>query len=101
MQSNKLKEIKEILSYIYPEDYNKIYNSVKEKINLINTERKNFYKLSNNDSILITYADNLYRENEKGLKTLNDFSEKYLKDSVNTIHILPFFLILPMTVSQL
>lgn len=91
MQSNKLKEIKEILSYIYPEDYNKIYNSVKEKINLINTERKNFYKLSNNDSILITYADNLYRENEKGLKTLNDFSEKYLKDSVNTIHILPFF----------
>ena len=46
----------------------------------------------NQDKVfLITYGDVLTSEGEKPLKTLQRFSEQYLKGSISTIHILPFF----------
>ncbi len=42
-------------------------------------------------SILITYADNIYREGEKPLETLHGFLKKYVKDIITGVHILPFF----------
>ena len=47
--------------------------------------------LSELDSLLITYGDQV-RETEKShLQTLNDFCEKYLREVVSGIHILPFY----------
>jgi len=43
------------------------------------------------DVALITYADSIQAEGEKPLVTLKGFLEKYLKDSVSIVHILPFF----------
>jgi sucrose phosphorylase len=43
------------------------------------------------DSILITYADMVRQNGEAPLKTLAAFLEKFLKDVVSTIHILPFY----------
>ena len=48
-------------------------------------------ELTERDSILITYGDQVQATGEKPLKTLGKFCEKYLTDVVHGIHILPFY----------
>ncbi|MEW5939583.1 MAG: sugar phosphorylase [Chloroflexota bacterium] len=47
--------------------------------------------LTERDSILITYGDQVQAPNEKPLRTLGAFCRNYLADVVGGIHILPFF----------
>jgi glucosylglycerate phosphorylase len=47
--------------------------------------------LSEQDSVLITYADQLDEPNVFPLQTLIRFCEQYLSGLVNSIHILPFY----------
>lgn len=47
--------------------------------------------LTEGDIVLITYGDQVKKEGERPLKTLKDFLDKYFKDSISTVHILPFF----------
>lgn len=44
-----------------------------------------------NDVILITYGDSIQRRDSQPLQTLHRFLQRYLSDSVNSVHILPFF----------
>ncbi|MDF1500073.1 MAG: alpha-amylase family glycosyl hydrolase [Anaerolineales bacterium] len=46
---------------------------------------------SERDVVLITYGDMLQRKGEAPLETLHRFINTWLKDFVNTIHILPFY----------
>jgi len=46
---------------------------------------------SQEDIILITYGDSVLQEQEKPLVTLQHFMQRYLGESVNSVHILPFF----------
>ncbi|MCD8521246.1 MAG: sugar phosphorylase [Saccharospirillaceae bacterium] len=46
---------------------------------------------SEQDVILITYAHSLQQDGEIPLQTLGDFLRTHLQDTVNNIHILPFF----------
>src|SRR5215510_11699205 len=48
-------------------------------------------ELTEHDSILITYGDQVQSEGEKPLQTLSKFCKKYLEGVVNGIHILPFY----------
>jgi len=48
-------------------------------------------ELTERDSILITYADQVQLQNEKPLQTLGAFCKQYLKDVISGIHILPFY----------
>ncbi len=48
-------------------------------------------RFSEKDVILITYGDLIKSPREKPLRVFKEFSEKFLKNSINTIHILPFF----------
>lgn len=48
-------------------------------------------RFTERDVILITYGDLLYKKNQSPLKTLGDFCDTYLKGTINTVHILPFF----------
>ncbi|QEP44851.1 alpha-amylase [Ectothiorhodospiraceae bacterium BW-2] len=43
------------------------------------------------DIALITYGDTLQAPGEKPLKTLHRFLNRYLRQSINSVHILPFF----------
>lgn len=43
------------------------------------------------DVILITYGDTIYHANEQPLRTLYEFLTMHLQDSVNSVHILPYF----------
>ncbi len=47
--------------------------------------------LSERDSVLITYADQLKESDTPSLQTLTAFCEQHLSGLVNSIHILPFF----------
>ncbi len=47
--------------------------------------------LSQRDSLLILYGDQIQRADEKPLQTLKKFCDTYLKDVVSGIHILPFY----------
>lgn len=57
------------------------------KTRIISTE----YHLSEKDTILITYGDQVQRPGEAPLKTLKLFLDTYLKGIVNSVHILPFY----------
>lgn len=46
---------------------------------------------SEKDIIMITYADSVINKGEVPLHTLQKFMESYLEDSINSVHILPFF----------
>lgn len=46
---------------------------------------------SQQDVIMITYADSLIKTEQKPLVTLQHFINQYLGDSINSVHILPFF----------
>ncbi|MBC7876741.1 MAG: sugar phosphorylase [Anaerolineales bacterium] len=48
-------------------------------------------ELTERDSILITYGDQVQSPDENPLQTLNKFCTQYLTDVVNGIHILPFY----------
>ena len=48
-------------------------------------------ELTERDSILITYGDQIQSLNEKPLQTLGVFCKQYLTDVVGGIHILPFY----------
>jgi len=43
------------------------------------------------DIVAITYGDTFVKENEKPLHTLKEFLNHFLKDKINSIHILPFY----------
>lgn len=44
-----------------------------------------------NDTVLITYADSIRQEGERPLVTLRRFCAEYLKGTIRTVHILPFY----------
>ncbi|MBL7161642.1 MAG: sugar phosphorylase [Anaerolineales bacterium] len=49
------------------------------------------HRVSERDSILITYGDMVQHEGQPPIQTLADFVKKYLGDVVSAIHILPFY----------
>src|SRR5262245_29412159 len=48
-------------------------------------------QLTERDSILITYGDQVQKQGERPLQTLGEFCREYLADVVRGIHILPFY----------
>lgn len=44
-----------------------------------------------NDIIMITYGDSVVKEGERPLVTLHTILNDYFKDTINSVHILPFF----------
>ncbi|BBP44902.1 sucrose phosphorylase [Thiosulfatimonas sediminis] len=48
-------------------------------------------KWDQKDALLITYGDSFLQDGEMPLVTLQRFLDEYVKDSINCVHILPFF----------
>ncbi len=49
------------------------------------------HKMDQRDVILITYGDQLVQVGREPLEALNTFLVNYLKDVINSVHILPFY----------
>jgi sucrose phosphorylase len=88
----------EHIAFIYGED------QADEIFQRINIRLKNFRakypeiarsspteRVSQNDTILITYGDMVRQDGHPPLQTLATFLEKHLADVVSTVHILPFY----------
>ncbi|MBN2815411.1 MAG: sugar phosphorylase [Campylobacterales bacterium] len=85
--------ISERLEALYSkEDAKKAYLGVKALIKKykerINSQE---YHLSEKDTILITYGDQVQLVNEAPLETLKKFLDEHLKGVINSVHILPFY----------
>jgi len=96
-----VQRIKQILRIIYSkEEAGYAFRDLKNLMDLygrnetIIAKRKKYNDrvvLTERDVILITYADTIYNSEEKPLRTLSRFLEKYVQDAVSGVHILPFF----------
>ena len=88
------EKVKKYLSQIYSDNLNtkQINNLFLNIKSIFNKEIKKSEKdlWSENDFLLITYADSVFKPNQKNLITLSQFLKKYCKE-FNFIHILPFF----------
>ena len=100
---NKTKSIKLKLVYLYGEENGKAaFEKIEKKMGaFVKYKRKKLklrdayfnplHRFTQKDVVLITYPDSL---NEKGilpLQTLKKFFWKKLKNTINTIHMLPFY----------
>ncbi|MDY7022492.1 MAG: alpha-amylase family glycosyl hydrolase, partial [Cyanobacteriota bacterium] len=56
-----------------------------------NFHSENLSKWSQDNVLLITYGNSIEQFGETPLVTLKNFLEKYLKDTITGVHILPFF----------
>ncbi len=96
-----LRQIKNILRVIYSAEVaEELVRRLKNRMDIygrneiIRLKRKRYRDkpvLTERDSVLITYADNVTTKGEKPLETLHRFMRKYVKDIVTGVHILPFF----------
>ncbi|MEW7314919.1 sugar phosphorylase [Buttiauxella gaviniae] len=89
-----MKKIIELLSVIYDnqldESVTNAFISRVEKVkHTVTKTRKQGW--DETDVVLITYADQFQQKNEKTLKTLGDFYNRWLNNSFSHIHLLPFY----------
>lgn len=85
--------IKKRLHKLYPEETAlKAIESIEDLISKYKlTIKSKEYHLSEKDIILITYGDQVSRNSEPTLQTLNEFMDNHLKGVINSVHILPFY----------
>ncbi|MFN8400588.1 MAG: sugar phosphorylase [Anaerolineales bacterium] len=81
-----------LLTYIYGESLSaRLFERTKNLLNQYRPRIKpQFNGLTERDSILITYGDQVQRTNEMPLQTLKNFCDAHLSGVINGIHILPF-----------
>lgn len=90
---SKFETIKNLLRQIYgPEKATRSFERIVghiEKISCKHASGPLF--VTQNDAVLITYADSLKNEGEPPLQTFQIFAREYFKGVFSTIHFLPFF----------
>ena len=81
------------LAFLYGEDQApQLYERAQKLMAEYRTRTpKHIGGLTEQDSILIAYGDQVQSANEKPLQTLNKFCKQYLTNIVNGVHILPFY----------
>ncbi len=93
-QSEFFNKVKNRLNTIYGNTPvpDKLISQLLDEIERIKSGKNgNKQKWNEKDIILITYGDSLKTSVQKPLRTLKTFLNKYLGNTINCIHILPFF----------
>ena len=92
------KKLFDHLAFLYGED--SAQSMIGRFLDLLHTFQKEYPdlrkpvpggKISEKDSILITYGDMVRQEGESPLKTLSSFLNNHLEETISTVHILPFY----------
>jgi glucosylglycerate phosphorylase len=92
IDTEKQKSILDKLQLLYGEKSEEVFRKIESII-----EKYVDYKVvpkpwvTENDIILITYGDSIRSKEKKPLKTLHEFLDKYVKDTITSVHILPFY----------
>ncbi|WP_088839033.1 alpha-amylase family glycosyl hydrolase [Listeria sp. ILCC792] len=88
-----MAKLQEILARIYDAD---VVPELADRIEarILETKKKALYSKAEwdeKDIVLITYGDQIFKEDEAKLATFKTFFDKYLKNSFELVHILPFY----------
>jgi sucrose phosphorylase len=86
------EQIRQNLSLLYPEEYNKVFLAVKSLLEKWKGEA--FPRcpwVNEGDVLMIAYGDSLRREGERPLRVLKEFMDSEFRDTINMIHLLPMF----------
>lgn len=87
-----MKKLLDHLAFLYGENKApQLYDRVQKLLDGYRAHPIRDGKLTEHDSILITYGDQVQAQNEKPLQTLSTFCKQYLNGIVKGIHILPFY----------
>jgi len=87
-----MKKLLDHLAFLYGENKApQLYDRVQKLLDGYRAHPMRDGKLTEHDSILITYGDQVQAQNEKPLQTLSTFCKQYLNGIVKGIHILPFY----------
>lgn len=92
MPSEKqFEQIKQRLERIYGESHQEAFDAIRAMIDTFPKKNGSGEKWSHEDVMLITYGDTFVQDGVAPLKTLKTFLKKYIKNTINNVHILPFF----------
>ncbi|MCK5128816.1 MAG: sugar phosphorylase [Clostridiales bacterium] len=89
------KKLNVILKEIYGNQADEILSGINglcnkyKTIKVLSTKKQTW--VSENDSMLITYADMITENNTPGVKTLHCMLDKYIQDGISAVHLLPFY----------
>jgi glucosylglycerate phosphorylase len=90
--TNKKQSILSKLQLLYGEKSNEVYKKIEiliEKYSAMASRSKPW--VTENDIMLITYGDSIKEDGKMPLQTLQEFLVKYAKDTLTSVHILPFY----------
>jgi sucrose phosphorylase len=80
-------------NFLYKGNYNK--KLVETLLTMMEDCRNSIFiespKWKQDDIVLITYGDSIFKNGENPLQTLNTFLSNYLEEEISVVHILPFF----------
>ncbi len=83
--------MKEMLKKLYGEQGEVVYHEILDLISAYQNNEAPKEPLSEKDCMIITYGDSIINKQEEPLKVLKTFLNRYVKDSINAVHILPMF----------
>lgn len=87
-----MKEVEKIIGYLYPNTVANVVLAIDTMVaHYKNQLKSDRFSLNEKDIVLITYADSFKDDNETSLQTLKKVGDTYLKNIINSIHILPFY----------
>lgn len=93
--SSPWKRIESIIRRLYPEQGGVVLQELKRRTTRLDRTTAatpaNGVRFTESDALLITYADQFVPTHGTPLEALRGFADRYLRDSLNFIHILPFF----------
>lgn len=87
--------IRQQLDYLYGVDGEQSWIELQKLIKEFQSRNPNLvgdeFRLDEKDAILITYGDQFQEKDRRNLQSLFDFLNNHLSDSINRVHILPFY----------
>lgn len=97
--TNLKNKLQQQLEVIYEEiNINRSYEQLSQELidvmrleRQINQPKPHHNNWDQQDVVMITYGDSVIRDDEHPLHTLKGFMDKYIGDTINSVHILPFF----------
>lgn len=79
------------LTKLYGDQAEEVWNKLKERLSEYEVSDRERKRLTENDTILITYGDTITDKERPGLQVLQEFLDKYVGNAVSNVHLLPMY----------